>query len=74
MTVLESGSEALEQVLMQSLKYMLIECRGGPRMLIPIYACVARYLKKCHLSSFYGWETITEQRNKDPHDHTQTTR
>lgn len=69
-TALESGSEAVEQVLMQSLKYMLIECRGGPRMLSAVYVHVARHLQKCHVSSFYGWEnSIAEWQNKDPHDH-----
>lgn len=74
MKALKSGSEAIEQVLMQPLKYVLIECRGGPGMLGAVYACVAGHLQKCLLSSFYGWEdSVTEWQNKDPHDHMQAT-
>jgi len=54
MKALESGSEAVEQVLTQPLKYMLIVCRGGLSMLCSAYACVDRYLQKCHISFFYG--------------------
>lgn len=73
-TGLESGSEAAEQVLMQSLNYMLIECRGGPRMLSAVYVHGAGHLQKCYLSSFNGWEnSIAEWQNKDPHDHMQAT-
>lgn len=72
--VLESGSEAVEQVLMQPLKYVLIRCRGGPGMPSAVYAFVAGHLQKCHLSSFCGWEnSIAEWQNKDPHGHTQAT-
>lgn len=61
---------AVEQVLMQSLKYVLIKCRGRTRMLSTVYAHVAGHLQKCHLSLFYGWEnSIAEWQNKDPHDH-----
>lgn len=37
-------------------------------MLGAVYACVAKHLQKCHLSSFYGWKnSMAERQNKDPH-------
>lgn len=61
-----------EQGLVQPLKSVLMECRGELSVLADVHACAAGHLQKCHLSSFYGWETsLTEQQDKDPQGHMQ---